>query len=72
MSRFYMRLESMSRFLASTQRAAAATHRIFEILDRRASVAEPVEAGSPGPAAAARSSSATSRSNTATAPSFAM
>ena len=34
MSRLYLRLESMSRFLASTQRAAAATHRIFEILDR--------------------------------------
>src|SRR5262249_23530865 len=42
MGRLYIRLESMSRFLASTQRAAAATHRIFEILDRRASVADPV------------------------------
>ena len=43
-----MRLESMSRILASTQRAAAATHRIFEILDRRASVAEPVKPVHPG------------------------
>ena len=48
MSRLYVRLESMSRFLASTQRAAASTHRIFEILDRRASVAEPVRAVHPG------------------------
>ena len=37
-SRLYVRLDSMSRMLASTQRAAAATHRIFEILDRKATV----------------------------------
>ena len=43
-----MRLESMSRFLASTQRAAASTHRIFEILDRRATVADPVRPVHPG------------------------
>ena len=43
-----MRLESMSRFIASTQRAAASTHRIFEILDRRANVAEPVRPVHPG------------------------
>ncbi len=48
MSRLYLRLDSMSRFLASTQRAAAATHRIFEILDRRMSVAEPVRPVHPG------------------------
>lgn len=48
MSRLYLRLDSMSRFLASTQRAAASTHRIFEILDRRASVAEPVRPVHPG------------------------
>jgi ATP-binding cassette subfamily B protein len=48
MSRLYMRLESMSRFLASTQRAAASTHRIFEILDRRATVADPVKPVHPG------------------------
>ena len=47
MSRLYVRLESMSRFLASSQRAAASTHRIFEILDRHASVAEPVRAVHP-------------------------
>lgn len=41
-SRFYARLDSMSRMLASTQRAAASTHRIFEIFDRVPSVAEPV------------------------------
>jgi ATP-binding cassette subfamily B protein len=48
MSRLYIRLESMSRFIASTQRAAASTHRIFEILDRRASVADPVKPVHPG------------------------
>jgi ATP-binding cassette subfamily B protein len=47
-SRLYVRLDSMSRMLASTQRAAAATHRIFEILDRKASVAEPVRPVHPG------------------------
>ncbi|HTN76921.1 MAG TPA: ABC transporter transmembrane domain-containing protein, partial [Pirellulaceae bacterium] len=46
--RFYVRLESMSRMIASTQRAAAATHRIFEILDRVPSVAEPVKPLHPG------------------------
>lgn len=48
MGRLYVRLESMSRFVASTQRAAASTHRIFEILDRRASVAEPLKPVHPG------------------------
>jgi ATP-binding cassette, subfamily B, bacterial len=47
-SRLYVRLDSMSRMLASTQRAAAATHRIFEILDRKATVAEPVRPVYPG------------------------
>ncbi|MFM8251782.1 MAG: ABC transporter ATP-binding protein, partial [Planctomycetota bacterium] len=41
--RFYTRLESMSRILASVQRAGAAAHRIFEILDRVPSVPEPLE-----------------------------
>jgi ATP-binding cassette subfamily B protein len=41
-SRFYNRLDSMSRMLAAVQRAAASTQRIFEILDRVPSVAEPV------------------------------
>jgi ATP-binding cassette subfamily B protein len=48
LSRLYLRLDSMSRFLASTQRAAASTHRIFEILDRRSNVPEPVRAVHPG------------------------
>jgi ATP-binding cassette subfamily B protein len=40
MSRFYTRLDSMSRILASTQRAAASAHRVFELLDQRPSVPE--------------------------------
>lgn len=42
--RFYTRLESMSRIAASVQRAGAAAHRLFEILDRQPSVPEPTEA----------------------------
>jgi ATP-binding cassette subfamily B protein len=42
-SRFYSRLDSMSRMLAAVQRAAASTQRIFEILDRVPSVAEPAD-----------------------------
>ncbi len=48
MGRFYTRLEAMSRLVGATQRAAAATHRIFEILDRAASVPEPAAAVDPG------------------------
>jgi ATP-binding cassette, subfamily B, bacterial len=40
-SRFYIRLDSMSGMLANTQRAAASTYRIFEILDRQPLVMEP-------------------------------
>jgi len=40
-TRCYGRLQSMSRMVASTQRAAASAHRIFEILDREPSVKEP-------------------------------
>ena len=40
-SRFYGRLESMSRMLAATQRTATSAHRVFEILDKQPSVAEP-------------------------------
>jgi ATP-binding cassette subfamily B protein len=47
-NRFYGRLDSMSRMLAATERTAAATHRIFEILDRAPSVAEPVKPVHPG------------------------
>ncbi len=32
-TRFYGRLEAMSRFFASAQRAAASAHRVFEVLD---------------------------------------
>lgn len=39
-SRFYGRLESLSRMVEPTQRAAASAQRIFEILDRQPSVAE--------------------------------
>ncbi|HEV3120737.1 MAG TPA: ABC transporter ATP-binding protein [Isosphaeraceae bacterium] len=40
-SRLYTRLESMSRFVQATQRAATSAQRLFEILDRVPSVAEP-------------------------------
>lgn len=40
-ARFYTRLESMSRMVQATQRAAASTNRILEILERRSSVPEP-------------------------------
>ena len=39
--RFYARLDSMSRFVSSTQKAAAGAKRIFEILDHVSSVPEP-------------------------------
>ncbi|MBL8829461.1 MAG: ABC transporter ATP-binding protein [Planctomycetaceae bacterium] len=47
-TRFYARLESMSRMISATQRAAASTRRIFEILDRTPSVPEPMQALHPG------------------------
>ncbi|MDR2189409.1 MAG: ABC transporter ATP-binding protein/permease [Azonexus sp.] len=40
--RFYTRLDSMSRIVSATQRAASSTKRIFEILDHVSSVPEPV------------------------------
>jgi ATP-binding cassette subfamily B protein len=46
--KFYGRLDSMSRMLADTQRAAAATFRVFEILDQKPSVMEPVQPTDPG------------------------
>ncbi len=39
--RFYARLDSMSRIVSSTQKAAAGAKRIFEILDHVSSVPEP-------------------------------
>lgn len=41
--RFYTRLDSMSRIVSHTQKAAAGTKRIFEILDHVSSVPEPVD-----------------------------
>jgi ATP-binding cassette subfamily B protein len=41
-SRFYLRLDSMSRIVSVTQKAAAGAKRIFDILDRVSSVPEPV------------------------------
>ncbi len=47
-SRFYSRLDSMSRMLANTQRAAASSYRIFEILERKPTVVEPTKPVNPG------------------------
>jgi ATP-binding cassette, subfamily B, bacterial len=40
--RFYTRVESMSRMLTATERAAASAERLFEILDRKPSEYDPV------------------------------
>ncbi|MGC4069636.1 MAG: DUF1854 domain-containing protein [Polyangiaceae bacterium] len=40
--RFYVRIETMSRMLASTQRAVASAQRLFEVLDREPALSEPV------------------------------
>ena len=40
-SRFYSRLDSMSRMAAATQRASVSADRLFEILDRTPAVSEP-------------------------------
>jgi ATP-binding cassette, subfamily B, bacterial len=40
--RFYTRLDSMSRIVSSTQKAASGAKRIFEILDHVSSVPEPI------------------------------
>jgi ATP-binding cassette, subfamily B, bacterial len=45
---FYARMDSMSRMVAAVQRAGASAHRIFTILDRVPSVAEPVRPVHPG------------------------
>lgn len=42
-SRFYTRLDSMSRIVSVTQKAAAGAKRIFEVLDHVSSVPEPVD-----------------------------
>jgi ATP-binding cassette subfamily B protein len=41
--RFYTRLDSMSRIVSATQRAASSTKRIFDILDHISSVPEPAK-----------------------------
>lgn len=43
MNKFFGRMESMLRIVYATQRAAASSHRIFEILDRTPSVPEPTK-----------------------------
>lgn len=47
-SRFYGRMDSMSRIVAATHRAGASAQRIFSILDRVPSVAEPIRPVHPG------------------------
>ncbi|GAB1393372.1 ABC transporter ATP-binding protein [Rhodocyclaceae bacterium] len=42
-SRFYMRLDSMSRIVSTTQKAAAGAKRIFDILDHVSSVPDPAK-----------------------------
>src|SRR5262249_46082281 len=42
-TRFYSRLESMSRIVTATQRAATSAGRLFELLDREPSVPEPID-----------------------------
>jgi len=46
--RFYARLESMSRMATNTQKAAASSQRLFEILDRPPGVPEPAHPVHPG------------------------
>jgi ATP-binding cassette subfamily B protein len=41
--RFYTKIDSLIRMVSAVQRAAASAHRIFEILDRFPSVAEPLK-----------------------------
>ena len=47
-SRFFTRIESLIFMVSATQRAAVASQRIFEILDRVPSVADPVRPVHPG------------------------
>ena len=47
-SRFYGRLDSMSRMVSATQRAGASAQRVFAILDRVPSVKEPTNPVEPG------------------------
>ena len=47
--RFYGRLDSMSRIVSVTQKAAAGAKRVFDILDHSSSVPEPIQAVPLGP-----------------------
>ncbi len=47
-TRFYARLDSMSRMVSAVQRAAASTQRIFAILDRAPTVSEAADPVHPG------------------------
>jgi ABC-type multidrug transport system fused ATPase/permease subunit len=64
-SRFYLRLDSMSRIVSVTQKAAAGAKRIFDILDHVSSVPEPTNPvhlpKSPAASNCAASASATAR-----------
>jgi ATP-binding cassette subfamily B protein len=46
--RFYTKIDSLIRMVTAVQRAAASAHRIFEILDKQPSVAEPARPVQPG------------------------
>ncbi len=46
--RFYTKIDSLIRMVTAVQRAAASSHRIFEILDKQPSVAEPSDPIHPG------------------------
>ena len=48
LTRFYGRLEAISRIVEPTQRAANSAHRIFEILDRVPNIADPPNPVRPG------------------------
>jgi ATP-binding cassette subfamily B protein len=56
--RFYTRLDSMSRIVSVTQKAAAGAKRIFDILDHVSSVPEPSQPGEARPDVAAASNCA--------------
>ena len=43
-ARFYSRMDSMSRIVSHTQKAAAGAKRVFDILDHKSSVPEPTQA----------------------------
>ena len=66
--RFYTRLDSMSRIVSVTQKAAAGAKRIFDILDHVSNVPEPAEPGEGRARAGPHRDGATWASATAAAP----